>query len=146
MTTTTSTTSTTSPGTSYSRTSSCNTDPATSTKPLLRKQHSHSHSHSRSSSVRHDSIGGAHGGHHGGHHDNNDHNFDSLTYVTDESDVWRAMCQTEHYSHRGHFWNEGKHLELMTYVLMGLVGILQASVAYFTNLTSIYFIEVRNIG
>jgi len=144
MTTTTSTTSTTSPGTSYSRTSSCNTDPATSTKPLLRKQHSHSHS--RSSSVRHDSIGGAHGGNHGGHHDNNDHNFDSLTYVTDESDVWRAMCQTEHYSHRGHFWNEGKHLELMTYVLMGLVGILQASVAYFTNLTSIYFIEVRNIG
>jgi len=144
MTTSTSTSSTTSPGTSYSRTSSCNTDPATSTKPLLRKQHSHSHS--RSSSVRHDSIGGAHGGNHGGHHDNNDHNFDSLTYVTDESDVWRAMCQTEHYSHRGHFWNEGKHLELMTYVLMGLVGILQASVAYFTNLTSIYFIEVRNIG
>ena len=69
--------------------------------------------------------------------------IDSLTYVTDESDVWRAHEAMEHYQHRGKFWNAGKHETIWRYVLVASVGILQAMVAYFTNISSTYFIKVR---
>jgi len=95
--------------------------------------------HRRSSvEIRHDSLGSS-----GSHHHHHDHpaivhskNFDSLTYVTDESDVWRASVATDHYRHRGEFWNEGKHKMAQRYVIIASVGIVQAAVAYFTNITS----------
>ena len=94
--------------------------------------------HRTSSTVRNDSIGGkSHDAHHGGE------NVESLTYVTDESDAWRAMAATEHYRHRGHFWNEGKHQTSQTYILTAVVGMVQALVAYGTNIASAYFIDVR---
>lgn len=92
----------------------------------------------KSSVIRNDSLGGSGHGH---AHDGKD-NFDSLTYVDDESDVWKASAATEHYLHRGNFWNDGKHRTLVSYLLIASVGIVQATVAYFTNLTSSYFIGV----
>lgn len=53
-----------------------------------------------------------------------------------------AALATEHYMHRGIFWNSGKHETLVTYLLIATVGIVQATVAYLTNLTSAYFIGV----
>lgn len=69
--------------------------------------------------------------------------IDSLTYVTDESDAYRAHLAASHYQHRGQFWNKGKHDTTMRYVLVALVGIFQATVAYFTNITSDYFITAK---
>ena len=81
-------------------------------------------------------MGGGSHGHHDSHHDN----FDSLTYIDDESDVWKAAAATDHFLHRGIFWNSGKHQTLICYLLIASVGILQATVAYLTNLLSAYFI------
>ena len=67
--------------------------------------------------IRHDSMGGNH------HHNHNAKNYESLTYVRDESDAWRANNATEHFVHRGNFWNAGKHETSMTYILIALVGI-----------------------
>mmetsp|Transcript_3077 Transcript_3077/g.6128 ORF Transcript_3077/g.6128 Transcript_3077/m.6128 type:complete len:110 (-) Transcript_3077:60-389(-) len=50
---------------------------------------------------------------------------------------------TEHYYHRGKFWNQGKHETSMRYVLLSLVGIVQAAVAYGTNICSSYFISSK---
>ena len=100
--------------------------------------------HSRRGSwIRKDSLGNAGGGSH--HHSksiNNVNNFDSLTYILDESDAWRAHAATEHYRHRGEFWNKGKHHTSLGYLLLACVGMGQACVAYFTNLTSTFFISV----
>lgn len=95
----------------------------------------------KSSVVRNDSIGGGAHGHHSGKD-----NFDSLTYVDDESDIWKAAAATEHYRYRGNFWNSGKHATLLCYLLIASVGIVQATVAYLTNLTSAYFISVSIFG
>lgn len=94
----------------------------------------------KSFGIRQDSLGGVANGHH--HHEKN---FDSLTYVTDESDAWRASVATTHYQHRGNFWNDGKHATLVRYTLIAVVGIVQACVAYFANITSSYFITVSYV-
>lgn len=96
----------------------------------------------KSSVIRNDSLGG--GSHHGGGHHSKTENFDSLTYIDDESDVYKSAAATEHYLHRGIFWNSGKHKTLICYLLIAAVGIVQATVAYLTNLTSTYFISVRS--
>jgi hypothetical protein len=94
--------------------------------------------HKKSSSIRSDSMGGgAHGDRHG-----KVTNLDSLTYVTDESDVWRASIASQHYQHRGIFWNIGKHQTLMAYVLIALIGMVQACVAYFANMMTSSFVSV----
>lgn len=92
--------------------------------------------------VRNDSLGGGAHGDHGSH--SKTENFDSLTYVADESDVWKAAAATEHYLHRGNFWNSGKHATLVCYVLIAMVGIVQATVAYLANLMAAYFISVSS--
>ena len=69
-------------------------------------------------------------------------NYESLTYVTDESDTWRGHWAQEHFVHRGEFWNAGKHSTTRSYVLITLIGIVQACVAYSTNISSKHFIEV----
>lgn len=68
-------------------------------------------------------------------------NIDSLTYVDDESDAWRAHYSLEHYQHRGKIWNAEKHATLVRYALIAGVGVVQAMVAYFTNLTSSFLIQ-----
>ncbi|KAG7374782.1 chloride channel [Nitzschia inconspicua] len=70
-------------------------------------------------------------------------NCESLTYVADESDVWRAHEAMEHYMHRGDFWNAGKHFMIGTYSRIALTGIFQACVAYATNITSNHFIDFK---
>jgi chloride channel 7 len=50
--------------------------------------------------------------------------------------VWRAEVASSHYRHRGAFWNGGKHEMLLRYLQIAAVGILQATVAYLTNLLS----------
>jgi len=76
--------------------------------------------------IRHDSLGSS--GHGAlAHHPEvvQSKNFDSLTYITDESDVWRASVATDHYRHRGEFWNEGKHKTAQRYVIIFLTGTVQ---------------------
>ncbi|CAB9504170.1 Putative chloride channel-like protein CLC-g [Seminavis robusta] len=93
----------------------------------------------RTSSVREDCLGSSHSHHH--HHEKN---VDSMTFVDDESDVWRAHYALDHYQHRGNlFWNAGKHKTLIQYLLIGAVGVVQAIVAYGTNLTSAHIIEYK---
>ena len=69
-------------------------------------------------------------------------NYESLTYVMDESDTWRGHSAQEHFVHRGEFWNAGKHSTTRSYVLITFIGIVQACVAYSTNISSKHFIEV----
>ena len=69
-------------------------------------------------------------------------NFQSLTYQADESDVWRAHWAVEHYVMRGRFWNHGKFKTIQTYFWIVMTGILQAVIAYSTNLSSKVFIDV----
>jgi hypothetical protein len=98
------------------------------------------HTPSKRFYVRSDSIGG--GGKHA--HNKKDPPMDSLTYVDDESEAWRAHVATDHYQHRGKFWNEGKHSTAKRYFLLGLIALAQATVAYSTNFLSKYFIEVTS--
>ena len=104
---------------------------------IPKRQHSR-----RGSWIRKDSLGNAGGGGHHHSESSSNVNFDSLTYILDESDAWRAHAATEHYRHRGKFWNKGKHHTLVGYLLLACVGMGQACVAYFTNLTSTFFISV----
>ena len=92
-----------------------------------------------SRSCRQDSLGSSH--HHHGTASTNTKNVDSLTYVDDESDAWRAHYSLEHYQHRGKFWNAEKHHLLVQYLLIAAVGVVQALVAYFTNLSSAFLIS-----
>ena len=67
----------------------------------------------------------------------------SLTYATDESDVYRGHLALNHYRYRGQFWNVNKHHATRRYFYIAMTGILQACVAYFTNILSSHFIEVK---
>lgn len=79
----------------------------------------------------------------GHHHHGKTKNVDSLTYVTDESDAWRGHVALKHMNYRGRFWNEGKNATRKEYCLIAMVGIVQASIAYFANISSNYFIKVN---
>jgi len=72
-----------------------------------------------------------------------DVNVQSLTYVADESDVWRAHWTVEHFLLRGRFWNHAKFKTLQTYYWIAMTGIVQAIIAYGTNITSKTFIEMK---
>lgn len=93
---------------------------------------------STTDNIRYDHVGSFHHGH--SHHTNT--NFDSLTYVTDESDLSRGAAATDHMDHRGKFWNQGKHETLIRYLNITAIGVVQAAVAYVTNLVSMFCIEV----
>jgi hypothetical protein len=69
-------------------------------------------------------------------------NVQSLTYVADESDVWRAHWAMEHYMLRGEFWNHGKFKTIQAYFWIVMTGVMQACVAYAVNMSSKVFIEV----
>jgi hypothetical protein len=102
-----------------------------SKKEKFRKQH-------RKSVVRGDSYG-SHG------HEikaKKNVNVQSLTYMADESDVWRAHWAVEHFMLRGRFWNHGKFKTIQTYYWIVMTGIVQAVIAYTTNLSSKAFIDV----
>jgi hypothetical protein len=93
-------------------------------------------------SIRSDSIGSPQQDHH--HANTHVPNVDSLTYIDDESEAWRAHAATEYYTHRGRFWNLGKHRTMERYVLIAAIGIFQAFTAYFTNIVSKTFIEASS--
>lgn len=68
-------------------------------------------------------------------------NAQSLTYMADESDVWRAQGAIEHFVMRGRFWNHGKFKTIQTYYWIVMTGIVQAVIAYCTNFSSKIFID-----
>ena len=72
-------------------------------------------------------------------------NCQSLSYVADESDVWRAHWTVEHFNLRGRFWNHAKFKMLQTYSWIVLTGIVQAAIAYGTNASSKIFIDVSTV-
>ncbi len=88
--------------------------------------------------VRHDSLGY---NPEGRHHESNV-KIESLGYLKDESDVFRAYAASQHYKTRGKFWNDGKREIMMRYVNLTLIGILQGCTAYFCNFFAKSFIDV----
>mmetsp|Transcript_16300 Transcript_16300/g.37377 ORF Transcript_16300/g.37377 Transcript_16300/m.37377 type:complete len:802 (-) Transcript_16300:255-2660(-) len=70
-------------------------------------------------------------------------NMQSLTYVADESDAWRAHWTIEHFMLRGRFWNHAKFETLQTYYWIVMTGVIQAMIAYSTNLSSRVFIDMK---
>ena len=69
-------------------------------------------------------------------------NYQSMTFVPDESDVWRAHWTIEHYMLRGRFWNQKKFENIQTYFWIIMTGIVQAAIAFGANFSSKVFIEV----
>jgi hypothetical protein len=69
--------------------------------------------------------------------------IDSLQYLKDESEAYRAFNAANHFHYRGTFWNEGKRQVMVRYLQLVAIGIIQGSIAYFTNVVSHVFIEVR---
>lgn len=102
----------------------------------------HRKSSTTGAEIRYDHVGSFHHEHHHSSHKNSNKTFDSLTYVSDESDLSRGAAATDHMDHRGKFWNQGKHETLIRYLNITATGMIQAVVAYVTNLVSIFFIEV----
>jgi hypothetical protein len=107
--------------------------------PLPKRQHSYHFS------VSADALGSSSGHEGGSDHHYHEPSIDSLTYVADESDAWRAHEATQQFLHRGKFWNKGKHETTQRYFLISAIGITQATVAYLTNLSSSYFIKVTSM-
>jgi len=65
----------------------------------------------------------------------------SLQYLDDESEAYRAFNATNHFHYRGTFWNEGKRAIMVRYFQLFMIGIIQGSIAYFTNVISHNLIE-----
>jgi H+/Cl- antiporter ClcA len=62
--------------------------------------------------------------------------IESHNYEPDESEVWRAYVAQNHFQNRGQWWTTGKKRALKRWVLTFAVGVIQALVATFCNLTS----------
>lgn len=67
--------------------------------------------------------------------------IDSLQYLDDESEAYRAFNAANHFHYRGTFWNEGKRKIMVRYLQLVMIGLIQGSIAYFTNVLSHGFIE-----
>jgi hypothetical protein len=81
------------------------------------------------------------------HHTSTKHvKIDSLQYLDDESEAYRAFNAANHFHYRGTFWNEGKREIMVRYFQLVMIGIFQGSIAYVTNVFSHAFIEVRKIS
>lgn len=90
----------------------------------------------RTMSIRQDSLGYSPEEHH--------HSYvkiDSLQYLDDESEAYRAFKASGHFHYRGAFWNEGKRKIMVRYMQLVMIGIFQGSIAYFTNVFSQSFIQ-----
>jgi hypothetical protein len=88
-------------------------------------------------SIRQDSLGYSPEEHHHLHV-----KIDSLQYLEDESEAYRAFKASSHFHYRGAFWNEGKRKIMVRYMQLVMIGIFQGSIAYFTNVFSQSFIQV----
>ena len=75
------------------------------------------------------------------HHDD-DVKIESLGYQGDESEVFRAYAASQHYKTRGKYWNDGKREIIVRYMNLTMIGVVQGSVAYFTNFFAKSFIDV----
>lgn len=87
--------------------------------------------------IRQDSLGYSPEEHHHSHV-----KINSLQYLDDESEAYRAFKAASHFHHRGAFWNEGKCKIMVRYLQLVMIGIVQGSIAYFTNVFSHSFIQV----
>ncbi len=87
--------------------------------------------------IRHDGFG-----YQPDHHSSNV-KISSLTYLRDESEASRAHQASQHYAHRGTFWNEGKRTIFVRYFQLAMIGVVQGSVAYWVNFLCHVFTEVR---
>ena len=97
------------------------------------------YSRSQSMAIRNDSLGYTPGGHHG---TENTVKIDSLSYQTDESEVFRAYNASKHYRSRGNFWNDGKREIIIRYINLTMIGVGQGTIAYCTNIIAKLLIEV----
>ncbi len=87
--------------------------------------------------VRSDSLGyNPHG-----HHESNV-KIESLGYLGEESEVFRAYAASQHYGNRGNYWNDGKREIMLRYLNLTMIGVAQGTVAYFTNFFAKSFIDV----
>ncbi len=93
----------------------------------------------RTLAVRHDSYGGGGDDHHG---DGPTPKIDSLGYLGDESEAFRAYSASQHYKFRGKFWNEGKRDIMVRYFMLALIGVCQGTVAFYCNYACHIFIRV----
>lgn len=87
--------------------------------------------------IRQDSLGYSPEDHHHSHV-----KINSLQYLDDESEAYRAFKAASHFHYRGAFWNEGKRKIMVRYIQLVLIGIVQGTIAYFTNFFSHSFIQV----
>eukprot|EP00980_Cylindrotheca_fusiformis_P031518 scaffold26496_cov113-Cylindrotheca_fusiformis.AAC.1 len=69
--------------------------------------------------IRNDSVASSAASH---AYDDHGPNFKALEFVRDDSDVYRAHVNMDHYNHRGSYWNSRKHEVLMRYIHTALVG------------------------
>lgn len=97
---------------------------------------SYNKSHNQFVGIRDDSLGSSSEHKHGP-----STKIHSQNYIEDESEVWKAHKILEHHLHRGKFWNTGKHETVTRYIIIASIGIIQAIVAYTTNIISAIFIE-----
>lgn len=61
--------------------------------------------------------------------------WESHNYEPDESEVWRAYTAQQHFQNRGHWWTTGKKRSLKRWILTFFIGVLQALVATFSNMS-----------
>jgi len=91
----------------------------------------------QSYAFRQDSMGYSPDDHHA-----NQIKISSLTYLDDESEAYRAYNAANHFDYRGRYWNDGKREIMVRYFQLATIGLVQGSVAYFTNVLSRHFIRV----
>ena len=91
----------------------------------------------QSYAFRQDSMGYSPDDHHA-----NQIKISSLTYLDDESEAYRSYNAANHFDYRGRYWNDGKREIIVRYFQLATIGLLQGSVAYFTNVLSRHFIRV----
>jgi len=77
------------------------------------------------------------------HHSLDEPKIESLNYLVHESEAWRAHQATEHYRHRGRFWTRQKYEIMVLYSSLALIGLLQGTVAYLTNIATSKLIESK---
>lgn len=82
-------------------------------------------------------------GYGGGLQPTKDTGIQSHNYEPDESEVWRAYTAQLHFRNRGHWWTTGKKRSLKRWVLTFLIGVLQAFVATFSNISCKYLAKYK---
>mmetsp|Transcript_32800 Transcript_32800/g.39841 ORF Transcript_32800/g.39841 Transcript_32800/m.39841 type:complete len:791 (-) Transcript_32800:289-2661(-) len=67
--------------------------------------------------------------------------IESHNYTEEESEIWKAHKESEFHLHAGKVWNTSKYGTIHIYAIIAVIGMLQAVVAYTTNIISSTLIE-----